>query len=178
MKKGFTVIEQDRSALLYKRQAPAILAYFYRQTASWDDAEDLLVEVFLSALENQRFRVISEEEQERWLWKVAHNKAADYFRRLKRQASLPLHVETIEAVLADTALTPENRLLRQETYADLDAMLKTLPKIQQDMLELHFVHGLSVKQIAAVFEKNEGAIRMLLFRTLKHLRIIYTKTAR
>ncbi|GHO51863.1 RNA polymerase sigma factor [Ktedonobacter robiniae] len=110
MKKGFTVIEQDRSALLYKRQAPAILAYFYRQTAAWDDAEDLLVEVFLSALENQRFRVISEEEQERWLWKVAHNKAADYFRRLKRQASLPLHVETIEAVLADTALTPENRL--------------------------------------------------------------------
>lgn len=178
MKKGLTFIEQDPGALLYERQAPAMLAYFYRQTTSWDDAEDLLVEVFLSALENARFKDLPEFEQERWLWKVAHYKVADHFRRFKRQGSLPLDVEVMEAVLEDSDLTPEERVLRQETYSDLQDALKMLPQVQQDVLELRYGHELSCGQIAAVLEKTEAAVRMLLFRTLKQLRTIYKKIAR
>ena len=178
MKKGCTLVEQNPSGLLYEQQAPAILAYFYRQTASWDDAEDLLVEVFLAALENERFRDITESEQEHWLWKVARNKAADHFRRLKRQASLPLDREVVEAIIADPALTPESSLLRQETYAYLHAVLRTLPHGQREVLELRFGHELSCGQIATVLEKTEGSIRMLLSRTLKQLRTIYQKNAR
>jgi hypothetical protein len=62
MEKGRDLLIQDASTLLYEQQAPAILAYFYRQTASWDNAEDLLVEVFLAALEDKRFNEISESE--------------------------------------------------------------------------------------------------------------------
>ncbi|GHO51000.1 RNA polymerase sigma factor [Ktedonospora formicarum] len=172
MRNGFTLEEQNTSALLYEQQAPALLAYFYRQTSSWDDAEDLLVEVFLAVLEYERFKDFSERDQERWLWKVAHHKVADHFRRFKRQGNLPLHMEIVEAVIEDTALTPEKCLLRQETYADLYAAIRTLPRVQQDVLELRFAHELSIGQIAAVLEKKEGAIRMLLFRTLKHLRAL------
>ena len=178
MKKGLTFIEQDPGALLYERQAPAMLAYFYRQTASWDDAEDLLVEVFLSALENIHFTDLTENEQERWLWKVARHKAADHFRRFKRRGSLQLNVEVMEAVLEDPGLTPEDHVLRQESYSDLQDALRTLPQVQRDVLELRYGHELSCGQIAAVLERTEAAVRMLLFRTLKQLRTIYKKTAR
>jgi RNA polymerase sigma factor (sigma-70 family) len=176
--KGFTFVGQKPDALLYERQAPALLAYFYRQTASWHDAEDLLVEVFLAALEHERFRDFPESEQERWLWKVARYKAADHFRRFKRQASLPLDVEVIEAVIADPALTPENSLIQQETYAELHTTLKTLPREQQELLELRFGYELSFGQIATVLAKTEGAVRMMLLRTLKQLRAMYKKSAR
>lgn len=178
MKRGLTFVGQDAGALLYERQAPAMLAYFYRQTASWDDAEDLLVEVFLAALENERFGDLTEGEQERWLWRVARNKKADHFRRFKRQDSLPLDVEVIEAVIEDLALTPENSLLQQETYADLHTALRKLPKAQQEVLELRFGHELTCGQIATILKKTEASVRMLLSRTLKQLRITYKKAAR
>lgn len=178
MEKGRALLAQDARALLYERQAPAILAYFYRQTASWDDAEDLLVEVFLAALESKRFNEISESEQQLWLWKVTRNKAADHFRRFKRYPGLSLDVEVIEAVIEDTALTPEKSLLRQEEYTDLYAALRTLPQAQRDVLELRFGHELSCGEIATILEKTEGAVRMLLSRTLKHLRGLYKKSWR
>lgn len=178
MKKGLTFVERESGAQLYERQAPAMLAFFYRQTSSWEDAEDLLVEVFLSALENERFRDIPPGEQERWLWKVVHNKAADHFRRFKRGASLPLDIEVIEAVIEDSAPTPEDSVLRKERYTTLHAALRALPQVQQDVLELRYGHELSCGQIATILAKTEGAVRMLLARTLKHLRTIYEKSMR
>lgn len=173
MKQERTLLERDPSAHLYERQAPALLTYFYRHIASWDDAEDLLTEVFLAALESQRFWEMDESEQQYWLWKVARNKTADYFRRLKRRPSLPLDLEVIEAVVEDDALTPEQKLLKQEEYADLHVVLKTLPQTQREILELRFGHDLTCGQIAAVLAKTESAVRMLLFRALRHLRGIY-----
>jgi len=133
--------------------------------------------VFLAALENERLGDKSASEQEHWLWKVAHNKEADHFRRLKRWKSVPLDMEVIETVLENPALTPEERLIRKEAYADLHTVLRTLSPRQQTILELHG-YELSCGQIATVLEKTEGAIRMLLFRTLRQLRTLYQKQER
>jgi RNA polymerase sigma factor (sigma-70 family) len=176
MKHGRTLIEQDDpSALLYKQQAPALLTYFYQRTSSWNDAEDLLVEVFLAALEYERFRELGEREQESWLWRVARNKAADHFRRFQRRPSLPLNLEIVEAAIEDEALTPEQKLLKGEEYAELHTVLKLLSKEQQGILELRFGHDLSYAQIATILQKTESAVRMLLFRTIKQLRGVYKK---
>jgi RNA polymerase sigma factor (sigma-70 family) len=158
---------------LYKQQAPAILAFLYKQTASWEDAEDILVEIFTVSLEQRYFSTLNETEQLKWLWKVAHNKVADHFRRFKRHPDLPLDLEIIEAVYEDNNLTPEQSFLRKEEYSDLHAMLRTLPETQQTLLKLRFGHDLSSAQIGLVLNKTEGTVRVLLSRTLKHLRDIY-----
>lgn len=75
---------QDESytsvAILYQRYSEVIFAYLRRHTASREDAEDVLVEVFVAALEYEHFSFITEKEQLAWLWRVARNKAIDAYR--------------------------------------------------------------------------------------------------
>lgn len=166
------------AAHLYKQQAPAILAFLYRQTASWEDAEDILVEVFTNSLEQPHFATLNKTEQLKWLWKVARNKVADHYRRLKRHPDVPLDLEIIEAVYRDSHLTPEQSFLREEEYSDLRNLLSALPETQQTLLKLRFGHGLSSAQIGLILNKTDGAVRVLLSRTLNHLRGIYQQIER
>src|SRR5712671_1872271 len=53
--------------VLYQRYAPAILTYIRRHISSPEDAEDLLVEVFLAALERNNLLCLNEGEQLAWL---------------------------------------------------------------------------------------------------------------
>jgi DNA-directed RNA polymerase specialized sigma24 family protein len=57
-------------AALYQRYAPAIFAYPLKQTASREDAEDLLLEVFLAAMERDNLSDLHEPEQRAWLLAV------------------------------------------------------------------------------------------------------------
>jgi len=59
-KKG---LDEDAAMLLYRRYAPSLLAYLYKRTSSWEDAEDVLVDIFLAALEKEHFLTLCEHEQ-------------------------------------------------------------------------------------------------------------------
>ena len=51
----FILHDDSPGAALYRRYAPGIFAYLYRETSSREDAEDILLEVFLAALERENF---------------------------------------------------------------------------------------------------------------------------
>jgi RNA polymerase sigma-70 factor, ECF subfamily len=159
-------------AVMYQRQAPVIFAYLCRHTSSREDAEDLLLEVFLAALEHRKFPALGEKEQQAWLWAVARNKVVDHYRRSTRHPSMTLK-QVAETVYENEELAPEQVTLRHEEYAHLHATLKELPALQQEVLRLRFGNNLRCAEIAAILEKSEGSVRMLLSRTLKLLRTIY-----
>ncbi len=79
-------------ARLYELHATAIFAYLRRQTASREDAEDLLVEVFVVAVESSAFDRLGEKEQVAWLWRVAHHKAVDAYRRSRLRQGVDLEL--------------------------------------------------------------------------------------
>ena len=82
-------------ARLYELHATAIFAYLRQQTTSREDAEDILVEVFVAAVESGAFDRLGEKEQVVWLWRVAHNKAVDAYRRSRlRQGQMVARVWT------------------------------------------------------------------------------------
>jgi len=161
-------------AVMYQRQAPVIFAYLCRHTSSREDAEDLLLEVFLAALEHRKFPALGEKEQQAWLWAVARNKVVDHYRRSTRHPNVTLK-QVAETVYENEEFAPEQITLRHEEYAHLHATLKELPALQQEVLRLRFGNNLRCAEIAAILEKSEGSVRMLLARTLKLLRTIYEK---
>lgn len=169
-----TMLEDAPGTALYQRYAPAIFAYLLKQTASREDAEDLLLDVFLAAMERGNLIDLKEPEQRAWLWAVARHKAVDHFRRFTRHPSV--HLRLVEgALFQDEALEPEQVVLRQEALAELTSAIAQLPAHQQEVLWLRFGHGLSCGEMATMLKKRESAVRMLLSRTLKALRAIYTK---
>jgi RNA polymerase sigma factor (sigma-70 family) len=162
---------------LYNCYAARLFAYAYQQIRSREDAEDIVLDVFLSALQNEHFAKFDAKKQEAWLWAVTRNKIVDEHRRAVRRQHVPIEWLN-EPLYEEESLSPEQLSLKHEEYAHLYSMLQTLPAVQQDVLRLRFGHGLKCEEIAPVVAKSEGAVRMIVFRTLHHLRTIYKDLGR
>lgn len=165
-------LEHSLYGELYQRYAPGLFAYAYQQTASREDAEDIVLDVFLSVLQNKRFLTFDEQKQVRWLWTITRNKLVDHYRHTARRPHVSIEWLT-EPLYEDGSLEPEEVSLRREEYTQLYNTLQTLSKPQREVLRLRFGHGLKCDEIAPVLEKSEGAVRMILFRTLQYLRRVY-----
>lgn len=160
---------------LYRRYASEFLLYIRRHVPSQEDAEDVLLEVFIAALENPRFSEMSEQEQLAWLQRVARNKCIDFYRRSMRRPSIPLQ-DVQQALYDEDDRAPELIALNHEEHALLHTHLASLPEIQQQVVHLRFAEDLRCPEIARRLDKSDGAIRTMLSRILNLLRNIYANT--
>lgn len=156
---------------VYRQYAPQIFAYLLRNVSSHQDAEDLLLEVFQIVLE--KLPMLDTARLAAYLQGVAHNKMVDYYRRRGKYQLVPLE-EIVETVYEHEELAPERILLTRERYAHLHQAVNSLPELQQTILRLRFGHALRCGEIAKKLNKNENAVRMMLNRSLKRLRSLYS----
>ena len=147
---------------LYVRYARTLLGYLYHRLPSLADAEDILAEVFLTAL---RASTLGETLGAGWLMVVAHRRVADFYHERHREPLTEdqLHVEEL---LQD----PEWIALRAEERSELLALVAQLPIEQRDVLSLRFGGGLRSAQIAELIGKTDEATRALLSRAVRRLR--------
>ncbi len=171
---GQGLVQQEVMARLYERYWFVVLRTIHQHISSHEDAEDVLLDVFLAALESDVFLHLQEQQQVAWLRRTAYNKAMDYRRQHARQPLLALREED-ETLFADEERSPEKTFLRREEQIRLQSQIALLPELQQELLRLRFTDGLRCKEIAALVQKNEGTIRSLLSRTLNGLRGLYAK---
>lgn len=162
-------LSQEHEAV-YQRYAPQIFAYLLRNIPSHQDAEDLLLEVFQAVLE--KLPTLDKPRLAAYLQTVAHNKMVDYYRRRSKHQLIPLE-EIVETAYEREELAPEWILLTREQYAHLHQAVNSLPELQQTILRLRFGHALHCGEIAKRLDKSENAVRMMLSRSLKHLRSLH-----
>lgn len=162
-------------ALLYQRHASTIFLSIRRQIFSLEDAEDITLEVFLAALEQEQMLAgLNDTLQLAWLRRVAHNKIVDHYRRSIHRKAVALE-EVNEMLDDDENKEPEPVLLRREEYALLRRRLANLPPQQQEILHLRFAGGLRSREIAELLNKREGTVRSMLARSLNFLRSVYER---
>jgi len=158
---------------LYESHGPAIFGYLRLHMRSLEDAEDLLLEVFLAALEHDNIAALSPGEQLAWLRRVAHNKLLNVYRRASRNPQVALD-SIMEPILEEE--DPEQLTLWQEERSQLRASIQQLPALQQYILQLRYGDGLRCSEIALLLNKREGTVRKLLSRTIFLLRQVYQQT--
>jgi RNA polymerase sigma factor (sigma-70 family) len=166
--------KSSADAALYDRYAASIFAYARLHTSSAEDAEDVMLEVFTAALEQENLPALTEKQQFVWLRRVAHNKLVDRYRRSAHLPVVPLE-QVVETVRHEEALTPEQVILRREELEQLYKAVSKLPLTQQQVLQLRFGEGLQFAEIAVLLNKRETAVRKLCSRTLALLRMIYNQ---
>jgi RNA polymerase sigma factor (sigma-70 family) len=167
-------LEDTPMGRLYQRHWLGLFAAIRQSIPSPEDAEDILLDVFLAALENASLPSMSERHQEAWLRRVAYNKCMDFHRRATRRPVLSLEGNR-ETLCDENHPTPERAALRQEELEQLQEHLATLSTAQQEILRLRFADELPCAQIAVRMHKSDGAIRSMLSRTLNLLRGIYAQ---
>ena len=159
-------------AALYDRYALIMLNYISRYISSREDVDDMVLDVFVAAMENRVWSTWSDGEQLAWLRRIAYNKAVDYYRRTNRHPSVAL--EHVASMLCDDDdYLPEHVAVRNEDYTLLRVHLSNLSELQQEIVRLRFGDGLRLKEIALRLNRSDGVIRVTLSRALNLLRRKY-----
>lgn len=151
-------------AALYRRHLPRVYRYLLARLGDPHLAQDATAQTFLAALEGiGSYRGAGEFRA--WLLMIARNKAMDSFRA--RRATVPL-----EAVIEmpSSAPSPEQVVTTRLQLADVLRAMRTLSPDRAEALALRIFGGMSVAEVGAVMEKQDAAVKMLVYRALRDLR--------
>jgi len=152
---------------LYKRHVQSIYRYIYYRVGDVNVAEDLTADVFLKALEGLEGFTYRGIPFSAWLYRIAHARVMDHFRKQARRELLPLD-ERLAATGKDLQATVEAQLYHEE----LQLAVAQLTTDQQQVIILKFVEGLSNAEVARILGKSEGAVKSLQHRALSSLQRI------
>lgn len=163
-------------AKLYDEHYPKIFGYILKRVASLEIAQDITSETFFKALKNFwkfRWRNISFSA---WLYRIANNEIANYYRKNRYLVSLEILQD--EKGFEPIALhNPETEFLEaQEKLKQHQDFLKIQKKIAQllikyqEAITLRFFEKKKISEICEILGKKEGTIKSLLHRGLEKLK--------
>jgi RNA polymerase sigma-70 factor (ECF subfamily) len=153
---------------LYDRYVDQTFAYVYRRVGHRQLAEDLVGDVFLRA-----YRRLSTFEWQgvdlgAWIMTIARNRVHDHF----KSARFRLEHSTDDVRDDPTPAGPDDpervAVARDMTRA-LGQEHEKLKDEHREVIELRFVHDLTVAETAAVMERSVGATKALQYRALRAL---------
>ena len=152
---------------LYERYVTKIYNYVYYRTGNHHDAEDLTSRVFYRALMHVEEYVDRGVPLSAWLYRIAHNLVANWYRDHARRPQLELESAQLAS---DPHEQPEWAVEQSERRRVLLSVIRRLPEERQELLILKFVEQLSNAEVGQIMGRTEGAIKSLYHRTLLALR--------
>ena len=151
---------------LYERYAQQVYRYLLVRTGNPQDAQDLASATFMTAMQSlHKYR--AEGAFGAWLLGIARHKVADLYRKRKPDVALET---AVEETLPATEEAVDVQLDRQLAIEQVARKLKTLSPDRAEALSLRLFGGLEVAEIARMMNRDEAAVRMLVFRGLRDLK--------
>ena len=155
---------------VYDKHVVAIYRYVYARVGNRPDAEDLTAQVFVRAVE-QLDTAREPGQIAAWLYRVAQNAIADYWRAFYRLPVVGVdHVapgwEPADDGAQRAAAPDESASLR------VQALLGRLPDRYRRVLELRFLQRMSVAETAHAMGITSGNAKVLQYRALRKAALI------
>lgn len=167
---GDAIVEQARSgdadafATLYDVYAPRVYRFLAVRVREPADAEDLLQQVFIKAIQALPRYESRGLPFAAWLFRIAQNVVVDFHRGRRATATLDA------TVAAGSGSDPE---LEAQLGADREHIRRALDRLtaaQREVLIYRFFAGLDTAEIGRAMGKREGTVRALQFRALEAMR--------
>jgi RNA polymerase sigma-70 factor (ECF subfamily) len=167
--------DEDAFRQLYDRYRKAVYAAVYRIIRDPEEALDLTQEVFIAA-----YRSLENWNSERagffsWIYKMATNRAIDYWRKRRRRAevSLPENWRTASdpTIHPGGTLDPLERAVEyRELASEMERILETLPFRHRRFIILRYRDGLKLREIAEKEHCRLGTVKSVLHRGTEVIR--------
>ena len=155
----------DRSAMtvLADRYQYKLLNFFYRMSGDKDYAEDLAQE---SLIRIYKYRKKYQDEKKlfSWVFQIAKNVWNTAYRKedKKNRVSLHLNHDNYSSEFSD----PSKKYDEQEL---IHSAIQELPESDRELIVLYHLKGFKYKDLASIYNENEGLLRVRICRTLKKL---------
>lgn len=160
---------------LFDAHYPEILRYALRRTADVQAAQDITSEVFSKALigiGKFRWQGIPFAA---WLYRIANNETADYYKHGKiQQISLeqvPEYGLGSSPAAEEELINAESELKRHQQYLALHEKIVKLDNKYQEIISLRFFQDKQINEISQILGKPEGTVKSLLHRGLEQLKV-------
>ncbi|MFA5318538.1 MAG: RNA polymerase sigma factor [Patescibacteria group bacterium] len=162
--------DKEAFSKIYDLYLDKIYRFVYFKVSSVPEAEDLTSQIFLKIWQlSLEDKIKTEKSFQAFLYKVARNTVIDYYRDSRnRKQTIPLE---------EAANTPDEKTAAQDRDMDrkiekeeLAEKIKKLKSEYQEIIILHYLNELSIKEIADILKKRKGNVRVMLHRALKALK--------
>lgn len=165
------VLDGDVEAfgLLVDRYERELAAYARFALRSPDDAEDVMQEALVRAYRSLH-RCGDPERFKGWLFRIVSNQCRSHLTRRRRREERHESVDDREGELAAEAADPLEQTQQADRRARLEEALEELGGDQREALVLHYVNGLSVRELADALGLSNSAAKMRLHRAREALR--------
>jgi len=151
---------------IYDQYIAKIYRFIFIKVNSQEIAEDLASETFLRGWERLKELDGKIDNLPAFLYQIARNLVVDHYRE-KNNTTL---VSADSNQIAD----PRNDLGEKVAFdSDLRIILATMTGLSDDyreVINLHYLDDLSIKETAQILNRPEGTVRVMLHRALKELR--------
>lgn len=159
--------KESRLASLYDEYFNRIAHYIYVRIGDRNEAEDLAGDVFAKALESLKSYKERGIPMQAWLFRIARNASVDYFRKKGRVTTVPIEGVTI--------MTGEDPAAVAEKGIEMEKVREAMQKLtaeQREVVQLRFFGGLSSKEVGAILNKSDGAVREMQRAAVERLRTL------
>jgi RNA polymerase sigma-70 factor, ECF subfamily len=154
----------DDFEAIYESHAPSIYRFMFWRTKDETLAEDLTSNVFEKAWRTRKS--FTGGSAKAWLFRIARTTLIDHWRKNKE---LPDDGSIISEAVSDELDLGES-LDRKLAAARLQKAVARLPKDMRSVVQLRFIEGLSVREVARMLELSEANVRVIQYRALQKLR--------
>ncbi len=138
-------------------------------TGSREEAADIVQDTFVKLfIQGKRFKPAGEGSFRAWAYTVLIRTCLSYLRKVKQEKLLTLHLDhELAERLAD------KQAFNFDRYAAKDfivSVLSRVPLAARRVLSLHFLDGLTTREIALEEGLSEGAVRVRLSRAKREFK--------
>lgn len=158
--------------LLYDKYYQPIFSYVLKRTANIELSQDLTSQTFFKALTKLGTFRWQNVPFSSWLYRIAGNEIANYFRKNKYKIvsleRIPTPVSNVNPLTE--IIEAEKELKKHKDFLKVREKLSKLPFKYQEVITLRFFEKKKIKEISKILGKREGTIKSLIYRGLAKLK--------
>ncbi len=158
--------DTEAFAKLYDFYVEPIYRFVFFKLSNKEDAEDITSEVFLKTWDYliEKSRDVTSFRQ--LVYRIARNRVVDVYRERARKTECS--IDLAQNVIIGNDLRQE--IEAEEERQDLLKAIKKLKNEYQEVLQLRYIEGLPVKDIAAILDISGTNVRVIIYRATKKLK--------
>ena len=156
--------DPDAITEIYQRYSGQIYRFCLFRVTDEATAQDLTADVFLNMVESLPRYKDRGAPFVAWLFRLAHDRVVDYYRRQGRRPT-----DELTESLPDSAPGPEALAAQHLQSQHLRQAMARLSEGHRIVLQLRFVEGYDVAQTAQTIRKSVGATKVIQHRALREL---------
>lgn len=139
-----------------------------------EQAEDILMDVVLKAYENFDKFDSRKGTFKTWIFTIAHNHLVNFWRDSSKKKTVSIE-KLEEGGVSVGSVEHEDLVTPSLENKKIQKALSLMSESEREMISLRYFEDMEFKEMAAILNKKEGAIRTGLSRSMKHFSEIYQK---